>query len=77
MLRPAGGPLSRSATAPPEGEYLKRQDPPPLGEVARRAGGGFSAQTCATARRTASARSSRSAMSRSAAKGRPSILPAR
>jgi len=30
-------PLGRSATAPPEGEQL---DPPPLGEVARRAGGG-------------------------------------
>ncbi|PVM89880.1 hypothetical protein DDF67_11395 [Caulobacter endophyticus] len=41
-------PLSRSATAPPSGGAFDwrgaGQDPPPLGEVARRAGGGpFSA----------------------------------
>jgi 2Fe-2S ferredoxin len=36
----AQDPRSRSATAPPEGEHLARSDPPPLGEVAQRAGGG-------------------------------------
>ena len=33
-------PLSRFATAPPKGEHLVALDPPPWGEVARRAGGG-------------------------------------
>ena len=33
-------PLSRSATAPPKGEQLGAVNPPPLGEVARGAGGG-------------------------------------
>ncbi|PLR24265.1 hypothetical protein SGCZBJ_13370 [Caulobacter zeae] len=39
-----GDPLSRSATAPPKGEHLGANRSSPLGEVARRAGGGpFSA----------------------------------
>jgi urea carboxylase len=33
-LLSAANPLSRSATAPPEGEHLAALDPPPLGEVA-------------------------------------------
>ncbi|AYV46843.1 hypothetical protein CFHF_07950 [Caulobacter flavus] len=37
-------PLSRFATASPEGEHLGASDPHPLGEVARRAGGACGAQ---------------------------------
>jgi methionine sulfoxide reductase heme-binding subunit len=40
----AESPLSRSATAPPEGEQLGVINPPPLGEVARRVGGGARAK---------------------------------